>query len=150
MEEYEYDPVLEPSYRSSMLKLFNKTLDEGYFPLVIVDAVNSKVCCVSGYVSGSVSVCVCVCCVCMCVCVLCVCSKVSDFDQFCANAKMRGFEVFIAEVKEDVEVCAVRNIHDRTREEILEVSLMTMIHVYCIDMYWIMCIGSQMFMLIIL
>ena len=45
VEEYEYDPVLEPSYRNSMFKLFNKTLDEGYFPLVIVDAVNSKVMC---------------------------------------------------------------------------------------------------------
>ena len=43
VEEYEYDPALESAYRSSMFKLFNKTLDEGYFSLVVVDAINSKV-----------------------------------------------------------------------------------------------------------
>lgn len=43
VEVYEYEAELEPSYRASMLKMFIKTLDEGYFPLVIVDAINSKV-----------------------------------------------------------------------------------------------------------
>ena len=44
VEEYEYDVALEPSYLASMLKQFNKTLTEGYFSMIIVDAVNSKVC----------------------------------------------------------------------------------------------------------
>lgn len=43
VEEYEYDISLEPSYRASMLKQFNKTLSEGYFSMILVDAVNSKV-----------------------------------------------------------------------------------------------------------
>ena len=51
-----------------------------------------------------------------------LCSKVADFDGFCASARMRGFEVFVAEVTEEIEVCAARNIHDRSREEIEKAS----------------------------
>ena len=43
VEEYEYDEAMEPSYRKSMLKSFVKTLEEGFFPMVVVDAVNHKV-----------------------------------------------------------------------------------------------------------
>ena len=42
-EEYEYDEAVEPSYRSSLFKMFNKTLSDGFFPLIIVDAPNHKV-----------------------------------------------------------------------------------------------------------
>ena len=45
IEEYEYDSNMEPVYRNSMLKQFVKTLSDGYFNMIIVDAVNSKVCC---------------------------------------------------------------------------------------------------------
>lgn len=41
--EYEYEPELEESYRKSMFKSFNKTLDDGFFPMVILDCVNDKV-----------------------------------------------------------------------------------------------------------
>ncbi|XP_019851537.1 PREDICTED: YLP motif-containing protein 1-like [Amphimedon queenslandica] len=85
VEEYEYDVALETSYMASMFKLFNRTLSEGYFSMILVDAVNSKI---------------------------------SDFDQFWSNAKLSGFEAFVVELKEPVEVCAKRNIHNRTREEI--------------------------------
>ena len=60
VQEYEYDADLEPSYRNSLFKSYNKTLDEGFFPMVIVDAVHEKVC-------GCGWACVCVC-VCVCVC----------------------------------------------------------------------------------
>lgn len=43
VEEYEYDEESEPSFRKSLFKTFNKTLDEGFFPMIIVDAVNHKV-----------------------------------------------------------------------------------------------------------
>ena len=33
------------AYRSSLLKAFNKTLADGFFPMVIVDAINDKVRC---------------------------------------------------------------------------------------------------------
>ena len=34
---------MEEAYRNSLLKSFNKTLDNGFFPMVIIDAVNEKV-----------------------------------------------------------------------------------------------------------
>ncbi len=55
VEEYEFDAEMEPSYRNSLFKSFNTTLDKGFFPMVIVDAVHEKVCvCVwgGGIVSG--------------------------------------------------------------------------------------------------
>ncbi|KAL3640617.1 hypothetical protein CASFOL_015585 [Castilleja foliolosa] len=41
--EYCYEPEMEEAYRSSMLKAFKKTLDEGTFPFVIVDDRNLRV-----------------------------------------------------------------------------------------------------------
>ena len=43
VEEYEYDEAMEPSYRTSQFKLFNKTLEDGFFPMIVVDAINHKV-----------------------------------------------------------------------------------------------------------
>ncbi len=43
VEEYEFDPEMEPSYRNSLFKSFNTTLEKGFFPMVIVDAVHEKV-----------------------------------------------------------------------------------------------------------
>lgn len=43
MLEYEYEPEMEDSYRSGMLKTFKKTLDDGFFPFIIIDAINDKV-----------------------------------------------------------------------------------------------------------
>ncbi|TUA53251.1 YLP motif-containing protein 1 [Bagarius yarrelli] len=41
--EYEYEPEMEETYRNSMLKTFRKTLDDGFFPFIILDAINEKV-----------------------------------------------------------------------------------------------------------
>ncbi|KAJ1278510.1 hypothetical protein BS78_04G085100 [Paspalum vaginatum] len=41
--EYCYEPEMEETYRSSMLKAFSKTLDEGNFTFVIVDDRNLRV-----------------------------------------------------------------------------------------------------------
>nr|XP_046229295.1 YLP motif-containing protein 1 isoform X2 [Scatophagus argus] len=41
--EYEYEPEMEDTYRSSMLKTFKKTLDDGFFPFIILDTINDKV-----------------------------------------------------------------------------------------------------------
>lgn len=40
--EYEYEPLAEPSYRQDLVKTFKKTVENGYFPFIIVDAVNDK------------------------------------------------------------------------------------------------------------
>ncbi|CAG5119307.1 unnamed protein product, partial [Candidula unifasciata] len=41
--EYEYEQALEDPYRQSLLKSFKKTIDDGFFPFIIVDATNEKV-----------------------------------------------------------------------------------------------------------
>uniref|UniRef100_W5MXM8 YLP motif-containing protein 1 n=1 Tax=Lepisosteus oculatus TaxID=7918 RepID=W5MXM8_LEPOC len=41
--EYEYEPEMEDTYRNSMLKTFRKTLDDGFFPFIIIDAINDRV-----------------------------------------------------------------------------------------------------------
>ena len=41
--EYEYDAAMEEHYRASLFKSFNKTLDDGYFPVIVIDAINHKV-----------------------------------------------------------------------------------------------------------
>ncbi|KAF3702816.1 YLP motif-containing protein 1 Nuclear protein ZAP3 [Channa argus] len=41
--EYEYEPEMEDTYRSSMLKTFKKTLDDGFFPFIILDSINDRV-----------------------------------------------------------------------------------------------------------
>ncbi|RUS76519.1 hypothetical protein EGW08_015712 [Elysia chlorotica] len=41
--EYEYEQPLEDAYRQSLLKSFKKTVDDGFFPFIIVDATNEKV-----------------------------------------------------------------------------------------------------------
>ena len=43
-QEYVYEAEMEEAYRGSLLKAFNKTLNEGFFSMVIVDAINHKVC----------------------------------------------------------------------------------------------------------
>ena len=41
--EYEYEPEMEDTYRSSLLKTFKKTLDDGFFPFIIMDTINDRV-----------------------------------------------------------------------------------------------------------
>ncbi|XP_077949363.1 uncharacterized protein ylpm1 isoform X2 [Gasterosteus aculeatus] len=41
--EYEYEPEMEDTYRNSMLKTFKKTLDDGFFPFIILDTINDRV-----------------------------------------------------------------------------------------------------------
>ncbi|GAB6023517.1 hypothetical protein CHUAL_008292 [Chamberlinius hualienensis] len=40
--EYEYEAEVEESYRRSLFKSFKKTVDDGFFPLIIVDAINNR------------------------------------------------------------------------------------------------------------
>ena len=42
-QQYVYEKEMEEPYRASLLKAFNKTLSDGFFPMVIVDAINNKV-----------------------------------------------------------------------------------------------------------
>uniref|UniRef100_UPI00358DFAC9 YLP motif-containing protein 1-like n=1 Tax=Myxine glutinosa TaxID=7769 RepID=UPI00358DFAC9 len=41
--EYEFEAEMVETYRASMLKTFKKTLDDGFFPFIIIDAVNDHV-----------------------------------------------------------------------------------------------------------
>jgi YLP motif-containing protein 1 len=40
---YEYEKQLENTYRQSLLKAFKKTVDDGFYPMIIVDTVNESV-----------------------------------------------------------------------------------------------------------
>jgi YLP motif-containing protein 1 len=89
VEEYEYEPEMEQAYRASLLKTYNKTLEEGFFPVVVVDAPNTKV---------------------------------HHFDRYWSNGKMRGFEVYVAELIDSVDICTARNVHHRSRDDIEKLS----------------------------
>uniref|UniRef100_A0A2D4Q4V6 YLP motif-containing protein 1 n=3 Tax=Micrurus TaxID=8634 RepID=A0A2D4Q4V6_MICSU len=41
--EYEYEADMEEVYRASLFKTFKKTLDDGFFPFIILDAINDRV-----------------------------------------------------------------------------------------------------------
>ncbi|XP_032233841.2 YLP motif-containing protein 1-like [Nematostella vectensis] len=41
--EYVYEPEMEEVYMASLFKAFTKTLDDGFFPMVLMDATNDKV-----------------------------------------------------------------------------------------------------------
>lgn len=41
--EYVYEEEMEEAYRASLFKSFTKTLEDGFFPVVIVDAIHDKV-----------------------------------------------------------------------------------------------------------
>ena len=41
--EYEYEHMMEKHYRSSLVKAFRKTINDGYFQFIIVDCVNECV-----------------------------------------------------------------------------------------------------------
>ncbi|XP_076874241.1 uncharacterized protein ylpm1 isoform X2 [Brachyhypopomus gauderio] len=88
--EYEYEPEMEDTYRNSMLKTFKKTLDDGFFPFIILDAINDKV---------------------------------KYFDQFWSAAKTKGFEVYVAEISADHQMCAKRNIHGRKLKDITKLAI---------------------------
>ncbi|MBN3294838.1 YLPM1 protein, partial [Amia calva] len=87
--EYEYEPEMEDTYRNSMLKTFRKTLDDGFFPFIIIDAINDRV---------------------------------KYFDQFWSAAKTKGFEVYLAEISADNQICAKRNIHGRKVKDISKIA----------------------------
>ena len=42
-ELYRFDQDCIDTHRASLLKTYNKTLEEGFFPMVVVDAPNTKV-----------------------------------------------------------------------------------------------------------
>lgn len=85
VQEYEYEPEMEQAYRASLLKTYHKTLEEGFFPMIVVDAPNTKV---------------------------------HYFDRYWSSGKMKGFEVYIVELIDSVDICVARNIHHRSREDI--------------------------------
>ena len=46
------------------------------------------------------------------------------FDRYWSNGKVQGFEVYVVELMESIDVCVERNVHQRTREEIEKVRWM--------------------------
>ena len=50
--------------------------------------------------------------------------QVHHFDRYWSNGKVQGFEVYVVELMESIDVCVERNVHQRTREEIEKVRWM--------------------------
>ena len=44
--------------------------------------------------------------------------QVHHFQRYWSNGKVKGFEVYIVELMENIDVCVERNVHKRTRAEI--------------------------------
>ena len=48
--------------------------------------------------------------------------KTSDYAEFWSHAKKKGYEVYVFEVLAHVDLCAERNIHGRSKEEITKLA----------------------------
>lgn len=111
--EYEYEPEMEDTYRSSMLKTFKKTLDDGFFPFIILDTINDRVKHFDQFWSAA---------------------KTKGFEviprhrgaervRFGSGLKEVLFvlKVYVAEITADTQTCAKRNVHGRTHKDITKV-----------------------------
>ncbi len=84
--QYVYEAEMEPIYQASFLKAFKRTIDEGLYKFIIVDAPNITT---------------------------------DEYKDFWSHAKTKGYEVYIFEVLAHVDTCAERNVHGRSRDEVL-------------------------------
>uniref|UniRef100_A0A803L927 YLP motif-containing protein 1 n=1 Tax=Chenopodium quinoa TaxID=63459 RepID=A0A803L927_CHEQI len=94
--EYCYEPEMEEAYRSSMLKAFKKTLEEGAFTFMqfslAIDPFVADLLCLVLVDDRNL--------------------RVADFAQFWATAKRSGYEVYVLEAPyKDPAGCTARNIH---------------------------------------
>ncbi|THG22586.1 hypothetical protein TEA_013595 [Camellia sinensis var. sinensis] len=105
--EYCYEPEMEEAYRSSMLKAFKKTLDEGVFSLVIVDDRNLRVADFAQFWATAKN--------------LCLSTRLcATTCAACTSTLIRsGYEVYLLEATyTDPTGCAARNIHGFTQDDI--------------------------------
>ncbi len=51
MQQYEYEEEMESIYQASLLKSFKKTVDDGFFDFIIVDAINHKLAQFEGFLA---------------------------------------------------------------------------------------------------
>ena len=101
-----------------MLKSFIKTLADGFFPVIVLEAVNNKVSrtqLVYGCIGSTTSVCSCS------FCAVPFCSKVVHFERFWQEAKKKGYEVYIADVQSGLEICVSNNRHHFPRQDLMKV-----------------------------
>lgn len=108
---------MEDTYRSSMLKTFKKTLDDGFFPFIILDTINDRVKHFDQFWSAA---------------------KTKGFEVSCVHEWVRinvsavvsglkrffffsYFKVYLAEMTADTQTCAKRNVHGRTLKDIMKV-----------------------------
>ncbi|CAH2043793.1 unnamed protein product [Thlaspi arvense] len=105
--EYCYEPEMEEAYRSSMLKAFKRTLEDGTFSFVIVCFLELTLSC--WYMS-----------------LILVDDRnlrVADFAQFWATAKRSGYEAYIMEATyKDPAGCAARNVHGITLDQVQQMA----------------------------
>lgn len=111
--EFEYEPEMEDIYRSSMLKTFKKTLDDGFFPFIILDSINDRVKHFEQFWSAA---------------------KTKGFEVSRGRHKVADFflspevwsffcyfKVYVAEITAENQTCAKRNVHGRSLKDIMKV-----------------------------
>lgn len=104
---------MEDTYRNSMLKTFKKTLDDGFFPFIILDSINDRVkhfdqfwsaAKTKGFEVSSLW------------------SRWSvSFSRTLWSVLFCSFKVYVAEISADTQTCAKRNVHGRTLKDIMKV-----------------------------
>lgn len=110
---------MEDTYRNSMLKTFKKTLDDGFFPFIILDTINDRVKHFDQFWSAAktkgfeVSV-----------------LSASPADSGPVRPPLSSFlpshvKVYIAEITADTQTCAKRNVHGRSLKDISKVRSMS-------------------------
>ncbi|KAK7388972.1 hypothetical protein VNO78_23803 [Psophocarpus tetragonolobus] len=130
--EYCYEPEMEEAYRSSMLKAFRKTVEEGVFTFIIVDDRNLRVADFAQFwatakgmdlkrdnryqaitLNGEVKATSCT-----------LCSLLNELPPTENSSLWRsGYEVYILEATyKDPAGCAARNVHGFTQEDIEKMS----------------------------
>lgn len=121
--EYEYEPELEVSYRQNMFKSFKKTIDDGFFPFIIVDAVNEKVKHFEEFWSYAKS----------------KGFQVTLSDRYLPvlyvltcmylylPLPVSFLQVYIAEIEADITACSKRNTHHRSMKDIEKVGTFVLV-----------------------
>lgn len=140
--EYEYEPEMEDTYRNSMLKTFRKTLDDGFFPFIILDAINEKVKYFDQFWSAAKTKGFEVSCLSLTEYVhsfIFHIKNVSGLSQHsCLRNSLTAYlssvsQVYVAEVSADHQTCAKRNIHGRMLKDITKVIMCSVHSFYSLE-----------------
>lgn len=108
---YEYEAEMEEQYLQYLLKAYKKTVSDGYFDFIVVDAVYPKMSSVLEIITHGKSK------------GFVVSRRDEGYqDLFAYNRVLVPLQSYICSLECDVAKCVEQNIHNRTEEELTELS----------------------------